>query len=170
MTKLDFTILKDLSSSRILFLDTSDYSSSPVSPTLHIKFPDFKKEYSTPIRFGEINIINTSMLKFSEYNVDFQDGIYDMTYEINNKKCLVNKKIFITASAFSCLESMLEDSTSYNKDLLDKFNKINLYLHGAEASVDNEKQALALYKQANDLLKCSNNNVWMRKSTCSSCI
>lgn len=156
MSTLDYTIIEDLDSKRILFLDTSNYSSSPISPTLHIKFPGFQKEYSTPIRFGEINIINTSMLKFSQYPTEFSDGVYEFRFEINNGKCEVKRKEFITTEAYYKLNKMLseKDENEFNKYLLDKYYKINLYLHGAKASVCDEQKALSLYKQAENLLKC----------------
>ncbi len=150
---LDFTILKDLNPTRILFLDT--HTKSPVSPTLHIKFPDFKKEYSTPIQYGEINILNTQRMGYTDSIIEFQDGTYEFTFEINNKSCIEKKKIFITTQAYSKLNEALKNFDYTNKDLLEKFNKINLYLQASEAVVCiNSQQAEALYKQADNLLKC----------------
>ena len=153
---LDFEVYNSLNSKIIRFEDTSVYDVAPISPTLHIKFPDFKKIYSTPIAFGSINFINTAMLAFSEYSTEFADGIYEFVFEVNNRKCEVKKKVFITAQAYSKLNKMLEKVSydNYNKDLLEKFYKISLYLQGAEASVCDEQKASALYKQADNLLKC----------------
>jgi len=168
MTTLDFILIKDLNPNRILFLDTSDYSSTPISPTLHVKFPDFNKEYSTPIQFGQVNIINTARLKFSESITEFPDGPYHLTFEVNNKQCRESKCVFITTKAYSQLSEMLTEIDYTNKDLLEIINKINLYLQGAESVVNsNETQAIELYKQATNLLKC---HVRMSvKQQCSSC-
>lgn len=167
MTKLSFTILEDLSVTRLLFLDTSDYSATPISPTLHVKFPDFKKIHSTPIQFGQINIINTLRLKYVDCVTDFPDGVYEFTFETGNKSCVVESAYFRTTSAWKKLDAALQNFDFNNKDLLEKFNKINLYLRGAEAVVHvNQLQAQQLYKEAINLLNCFNKNVSMLTKQC----
>lgn len=158
---IDFTLIKDLNPNRILFLDVSEYESSPISPTLHIKFPDFVKEYKTPIKFGELNILNTKMLQYANSNLEFPDGMYTFTFEIDNYYCQEKKNVFITTKAYSDLHEMLKTVEWDNKSVLEKINKINLYLQGAE-SVSDVSQANALYKQALTLLNC-NNGMRMRE-------
>lgn len=154
--ELDFTIIKDINPRRILFLDTSFYNKAPISPKLHIKFPNFNKEYITPVQYSEINILNTERLGFTDCAIDFQDGVYTFTYEVNNRDCELTKKIFITTQAYNKLNTMLQNIDVNNKETLEKYNKINLYLHAAESLVcTNETQAEALYKQAENLLKCA---------------
>lgn len=150
---LDYVLLQDLEPQRILFLDVSEYASPPISPTLTVKFPDFKKVFSTPIEFGTINIINTKRLGFSEAHVDFPDGIYEFTF--SNATCEEKRKEFIITQALKKFTKIYDNFDPDNKDLLDKINKINLYLHGAKNEVNrNESQAEAYYKQATALLKC----------------
>lgn len=170
MAKLDFIILKDLTPQRILFFDASDYGEElPTAPRLHVKFPDFKKLYSTDISFSEINILTTKRLGFADHNLEFQDGIYDFTFETDGGKCEVQKSVYITTQAYKMLDDMLRNATSYNKDLLERYNKINLYLQGAEANVCNELQAKSLYDEALNLLNCSNNGMRMQQRKCTSC-
>lgn len=169
MTELKFTIIEDLDTSRLLFLDTSDYSVAPVSPTLHIKFPDIKKIYSTPIQYGQINILNTKRIGWSESITEFPDGVYQLEFEIDNKRCSVSTAYFRTTKAWNMLDNAL-NTKDYNKDLLEKFNKINLYLKGAESTVKTDGfQAQQLYKQAIDLLNCFPNVRMLKNNKCSSC-
>ena len=152
---LDYLLIKQLEPKRMLFLDVSEHKNVPLSPTLYIKFPGFKKEYSVSIDYSSVNILNTSVLKFTTGNIEFEDGVYEFRYEINNGKCEVRRKEFITTQAYAKLNEALKNFDFTNKDLLDKFMKISLYLQGAESVVcTNSQQAEALYKQADNLLKC----------------
>ena len=160
MTTLDFVILKDLNPNRILFLDVSEYEQKPISPRLSIRFPDFKQIYKTLIEPGTVNILNTVRLKFSDCITEFPDGPYCFTYEIN-EGCSLIKNVFITTKAHSVLDEMMSTMDYDNKNLLEKINKINLYLQGAESVINtNEEQAQELYKQALKLLNC-NHGVWV---------
>ena len=157
MTKLKFEILESLDTEIMLFADYSDYSSAPTSPTLELKFPNLKKLYTTPVKYGEITTINTARLGYTDCISQFPDGVYEAKFSIGG--CYICKKVYRVTEAFSKLELMLRDksATEFNKDLLEKFNKINLYLHGAMATVEiDETQANALYKQATSLLDCNN--------------
>lgn len=155
MTTLDFLILKDLNPKRILFQDLSEYGNEPISPTLHIKFPDFDKIYSTPIEYGTLNILNTKRLGFTDCIVEFSDGVYEITLEVNNKKCELKRKVFIMTQALELLDKKLENVNYTNKETLEKYAKIQLFLHGATSNVcENTTQAEALYKQAFELIKC----------------
>jgi hypothetical protein len=166
-TVLSFSVLEDLNVSRLLFLDTSDYSSIPVSPTLHVKFPDFKKIYTIPINFGQINIINTAGLKYSDCLMEFPDGVYELTYEVNNESCKIKNIYFRTTKAWKKLDEVLRSADFSNKELLDKFNRINLYLRGAESVVsEDQTQAQELYKEADNLLNCFNKNVRVFEKDC----
>lgn len=169
--KLDYTIIKDLNPKRIIFLDASEYNTAPISPTLHVKFPDFDKIYSTPIQFGEINILNTSRLQFADCNIEFQDGPYCFNFETNNKSCEYKRKEYITTQAYAELDELLNGADLTNKNLLEKITKIWIYLQGAESTVNTDENAAhQLYKQALNLLNC-NNGLRMSKSKqqCSSC-
>lgn len=161
--ELDFTILYNnnkccLNAKNIVFSDVSVYNNAPISPKLHIKFPDFEKEYSTSIQYGAINILTTERLGFSDCAIEFPDGVYTFTFEVNNKKCILKKKVYITTQAQIKLVNFINSlqlSDYNNKETLERINKINLYLHAAESGVcENQQQAEALYKQAENLLKC----------------
>lgn len=153
MTKLDFSILENLDVQRMLFLDTSEYTKNPALSRVSVKFPDFKKIYTTNINFNEINILNTARLKYSDCIIDFPDGVYEISYSIEN--CEISKTIFRTTKAWNKLRDLLKTADYNNKYLLETFNKINLYLHGAEAIVEsNSTQAQELYKQAMSLISC----------------
>lgn len=164
MTQLSFSILNDLDTSRLLFLDTSDYGSLPTNPTVNIKFPDFEKRiYSSKIQFGEINVLNTVKLGYTDCITEFPDGIYEIEFELPTANCKISQTIFRTTKAWKLLDEVLQTADYFNnKDLLEKFNKINLYLHGAESVVKvNKYQSQQLYKEANVLLKCFDTNVRM---------
>lgn len=155
MSVLDFKIENDLNPNRLIFKDLSEYSDTPVSPTLHIKFPDFKKEYTTPIEFGTYNILNTERLGYTDCVTEFPDGVYELRFEINGGNCVIKKKVYVINQLLSKLEIALRNFDYSNKDLLEKYDKINLFLHGSQAVVClNENQADGLYKQANEILKC----------------
>lgn len=169
MSSLDFTILEDLSVKRLLFLDTSIYKNTPISPTLHVKFPDFKKIYTTPIQFGQINILNTERLGYSDCPMEFPDGVYELLFETNNGTCQDKKIYFRTTRAWKIVDEILNTADFDNKDLLDKFNKINLYLRGAESAVKTDvRQAQEYYKEATNILNCFNRNVRMFEKSCCS--
>lgn len=159
MKKLDFKIWDDINPNRILFSDLSEYKVAPVSPKLHIKFPNFEEEFSTPVQSSGINILNTERLKFTDCVIEFQDGVYTFTLENNNRENELKRKVFITTQAEKKLSewiNSLQLSDYNNKEILEKFNKINLYLQGAKIGVcSNQAQSEALYKQAEILLKCA---------------
>lgn len=151
-----------------MFLDTSVYQEDVdiVSPTLYVKFPDFEKEYSVAVEPG-INILNTSRLAYTQCIAEFPDGVYCLRFEINNGDCSVTERYYRATSAWKRLDEILESNDwTNNKDFLEKFNKIQLYLRGAESVVkSNPQQAQQLYKQATEILNCFT-NVRMLKREC----
>lgn len=151
---LDFYISPNLDPSRILFQDLSDYGDSvPSGVKLDVKFPDFTKIYSTPIQFSSLNKINTVMLKYTDCVVDFTDGIYEFEFHIKN--CSLKRKEYIMTQALKMLDEKIRNVDLSNKEILDKYCKIQLFLHGAKAHAEcNSTQAEAHYKQALSLIKC----------------
>lgn len=172
MTNLSFSILQDLNTSRLLFLDTSVYTSDPISPKLFITFPDFNKVYSVNINSQSINILNTQLLGYTNGISEFPDGVYKIKYQIGETgdECIIENSFFRTTKAWNKLDILLQQEET-NKDLLEKFNKINLYLRAAESLVcTNPYQAQQLYKQADNILNCYNkSNVRMFEKQCNHC-
>lgn len=169
MTKLSFQIQKDLNPERLLFVDTSEYTSSPVSPTLHIKFPDLTKIYTTPIQHSELNILNTARIGLTDCITKFPDGPYCFNFEVDNKRCEVDQKEYITTQARKKLSILLDNIDYSNSTLLDKVVKIWIYLHGAESKVkSDQKTAQELYKQALKLIDCEL-RMYEQSGKCSGC-
>lgn len=155
MTSLDFYIPNQLNPKRIIFQDLSSYGKTPTDVILSVKIPDFKKEYSIPIQFGQTTVLNTALLGFTDCVTDFADGIYEFTLSANNGSCVLKEKVYIITSLLEKLNTMIQNVNLSNKELLERYNKINLFLHGAQANVCvNENQAEANYKMAYELLKC----------------
>lgn len=170
MVQISFSVLQDLDPGRMLIVDTSIYGDEkiPFSPTLEVKFPDFKKIYKTEIEYSNINILNTARLGYTDCAIDFPDGIYELKYTASN--CSATQTIFRTVKAWNRLNILLQNADYNNKYLLNTFNKINLYLHGAESMVDvNQYQAQQLYKQAINLLNCNTDGMQLLKEQSNIC-
>lgn len=151
---LDFYISPNLSPDRILFQDISDYGGSvPSSVRLDVKFPDFSKIYSTPVQFSSLNKINTVMLGYTDCITEFTDGIYE--FEFHTKNCSLKRKEYIITQALKMLDEKLRNVDISNKEILEKYCKIQLFLHGAKVYAEcASSQADAHYKQALSLIKC----------------
>lgn len=174
MTNLNFEIITNLNSDIILFADYSEYDGVPVAPTLYLKFPKLNKRYKTSISFGEFNFIDSVKLSYSSSRIKLPDGLYEAEYKVGND--ILKTKFYRITNALIKLDKLLKNTTidGFNKELLNKYNKINLYLHGAKsAACVNADQANSLYNQADNLLSCndldSDKDVWMFEK-CTSCL
>lgn len=150
---LDFYFPPNIDPQRILFYDISEYKGVPSSVSLDVKFPDFSKVYSMPVQFSSLNKINTAVLGYTDCIIEFADGIYE--FEFHVKDCSLKRKEYIMTQALKMLDEKLRNIDISNKELLEKYNKIQLFLHGAKVwSECNSTQAEAHYKQALSLIKC----------------
>lgn len=153
MTVLDFYLPPNLDPRRILFYDVSEYKDVPSSVSLDVKFPDFTKIYNMPIQHSTLNKVNTAILGYTDCIIEFVDGIYE--FEFHTKNCSLKRKEYIMTQALKMLNEKIQNIDISNKELLEKYNKIQLFLHGAKVYAEcNSTQADAHYKQALSLIKC----------------
>ena len=150
MGKLDFSILQ-VSTKSMLFIDESDYSSTPSLPLLEVKFPSISTVYSCYVIPNEVNCINTQKLGYHNSLIDFPDGLYEITYsnEPQNFK-YVTKKVMRLEKAKEKIKELLntEDCTKLDKETIDKLYKLDMYIQGAESlAQDNPVKALEYFNQ-----------------------
>ena len=157
MLQLNYTIL-ECSPSSFLFVDETEYRTTPSNPVLTVKFPSLSKEYSCLIRPCEVNIINTKLLCYSTSCIDFPDGLYEITYSIEpNEYVQKTIKYLKTAQAKDKIKELLTEK-DIDKDLINQLYKLDVYLQAGEAlaDVDSDK-ALDYFNIVNkslDKLNC----------------
>jgi hypothetical protein len=150
MTSLDFSIL-NVSTKSMLFIDESDYNSTPSLPLLEVKFPSISTIYSCYIRPKEVNCINTQTLCYSNTLIDFPDGLYEITYSIEPQNFkFVTKKVMRLEKAKEKIKELLntEDCTKLDKETINKLYKLDMYIQGAESlAQENPDKALEYFNQ-----------------------
>ena len=153
--KLDFNILETYNSKTMVFVDESVYSdSSPIFPTLQIKFPDMEKIYKSLIRIEKVNSIYTTSLGFSTTISDFPDGVYELKYSIEpHNVSYVCKKYMKVDQAYNKLKTILCNITNKDEKYFNKLGEIHLLLLASQLEVNcNTAQASEYLKMANKLI------------------
>lgn len=178
--KIDFIVSPTYSTLILEVRDNSTYTAEiPVvtSPTITITPPGFDA-VSLPFTFNETNLFDSADLGITEIGIsqDLPDGVYNLTYSVNNGGTLVsvNKSIMRTEKiqqkfdeAFLQLE-MIECDGKIKKQSKSELTTIYFFIQGAIASANNCAiiESEELYNKADKLLDsfikndcgCSGNN------------
>lgn len=165
--KLIYTETYELNSFGITDISTYNLGSI-INPKVTICIPGFG-EKTINFNPNTLNIFNSSTLGITEvgYEQNLPDGLYDIKYCVDldtlsslTKTCTnfsffrVHKLQEKFDNAFLKLEISECDGPLKKQELLN-LNLINAFIHTAIASANNcsEKQAIVLYKKANNMLE-----------------
>lgn len=161
-TSLDFYVLPNTATNKIIVVDASNYLETPDTPILSIVFPGFKKPISLPFSPNSIMVLNTSLLGLSPLGefLEFNDGVYQLTYSICPNDELQKTKHVLIDNSFQKIYSdvLIEhlNSDFKNAQLFDKLNQIDILITAAhiEAKRNNFYSATNFYNRAlNSLTK-----------------
>ena len=154
--KIDFNVLETQNPKTLVFVDESDYGdSSPIFPTLQVRFPDMQRVYKVMIRKEKVNTIYTTTLGFSTAVSDFPDGVYELKYSIEPHNTLyVCKKIIKVDVAYTELKKISCSITCKDDKYFSKLGEIHLLLLSSQLEVEcNTDEANKKLQLAKKLIK-----------------
>lgn len=152
-TQLNFDIIEVINPQIFYFVDSSIYDQeSTLNTYIEVLFPDKKKPYKVNIDSGILNTLTTKHFE-KDCVSDFPDGIYKITMFSEDLDCSVTKYIFRNIKLLKRIDEELKDLDLTNKDVLNSYNKIAIYLHGTRIYVEeNANLAKSMYKSAEEEL------------------
>lgn len=154
--KLDFNILDTHNSKTFVFVDESIYGdTSPIFPTLQIRFPNLQKIYKQLIRTEKVNTIYSTSIGWADAIIDFPDGLYEFKYSISPHNTLfVCKKYMKVDVAYNELKKINCSINCKDDKYFSKLAEIHLLLLSSqlEATCDSD-EAIKKLELAKKLIK-----------------
>ena len=154
--KIDFNVLETHNPKTLVFVDESNYGdSSPIFPTLQVRFPDMQRVYKVMIRKEKVNTIYTTTLGFSTAVSDFPDGVYELKYSIEPHNTLfICKRIMKVDVAYTELRKINCSIDCKDDKYFSKLGEIHLLLLSSQLEVDcNVDEANKKLQLAKKLIK-----------------
>lgn len=157
--RLDFSIIDELDTNNIVFLDKSVYMELPELPILEITKPMFNEVYRIHIRPNQVNVINSMQLGLP-CDTALPDGIYTLRYGINPHTILFKcTEYFKLSILLEKIGKLLLSLDTYNLELHTELkNKVvDLYIL-VKAIPENTKAgkvqlAVEQYKSADKIVE-----------------
>lgn len=136
--KIDFCILETYNPNTIVFVDESNYGdTSPIFPTLQVRFPNLEKVYKVLIKPDKVNTFYSTHLGWSSAITEFPDGIYEFKYSIEPHNTLFKcKKVMKVDRAYSDLKKINNMLSCKDEKYFSKLAEIHLLLVSAQLDVD----------------------------------
>jgi hypothetical protein len=136
---LNFSIFSTEKS--LIFVDETNYSSKPDSPTVSVKFPSLAQTYTSIVYPCSTTVLNTSVLNYCDDIIDMPDGLYTITYSFEpHQYNTITKKIMKLDRAKNSIKSLFK-TEDINEELIHKLYKLDTFIEASEylANIDSDK-------------------------------